>query len=113
MRKLLVLLLLAGCGTGTPKTTVDSPPLMLAKGRARNATHLHLTYRGGNLLASGQYTSVYWGAHWLSGKGANDASFFDNFLTTMSGSARFLSVVQEYQLPQSNQRMLAGSFKGS
>lgn len=94
---------LAACGQGQQHDVpvqLDAPPMMIARGLAQAVTSgAHLTYRGGRLLAQPQYSAIYWGSYWTTAKGKDDASFYDAFLNTMSGSARFMSVTREYSQP--------------
>ncbi len=97
-------LLAAACGTGSPTEApakLFEPPSMPLRGQAKTASkpHPHLTYRGGGLVASAQYTNIYWGPYWATTGGMVDVNHFDAFIKTMAASARFLSVTQEYAQP--------------
>ena len=111
----ILLLCLAACGQGPASTAaparVDGPARMPARGtgQAQKAAP-NLTYRGGILLDQPRYTAIYWGSYWTTTKGRDDVSFYDAFLNTMAGSARFMSVTREYSRPE--QPIGPGSYHG-
>ena len=106
---------LAACGGGehfASPVKLEAPPAMPTNDIQRTATqHPKLTYHGGQLLAKPDYTNVYWGSYWQSGVGRDDASYYDSFMSTMAGSARFMSVTQEYS--RADQPIGTGAFHGS
>jgi uncharacterized protein (TIGR03382 family) len=104
----------AACGGEqlAPPVKLDKPPAMFT--RAFNQATKpapNLTYRGGRLLKQPEYFNIYWGQYWQTGDGKDDKSYYDSFMTTMAGNARFMSVTQEYS--RAEEPIGTGMFHGS